>query len=112
MNHSVYEKADAGLCGAVLYSAALNGAPVPEVRADPTGLGFRDFGDDDDRKRQFNAKTTSNNKDGVSKTYTMTVEMEDWPIANFPSAFSKTYTNTLVWSLLNKNRAQSLSTIS
>ena len=112
MNHSVYEKADAGLCGAVLYSATLDGAPIPEVRADPTGVGFRDYGDDDDRKRQFNAKTTKDNKDGAEKTYKMTVEMEDWPIANFPSASSKTYTNKLVWSLKNKNRAQSLSTIS
>ena len=111
-NHLVYEKADAGLCGAVSYSATLNGANVPFVRADPTGLGFRDYGDDDEKKRQFNAKTTKDNKDGASKTYKMTVELEDWPIANFPSAFSKTYTNTLVWSKKNKNRAQSLSTIS
>ena len=103
MDHSVYEKEDAGLCGAVLYSAKLNGTPIPKVRADPTGVGFRSYGDD--RKRQFNAKTTKNNKDGAEKTYTMTVEMKDWPIATYPSAHSKTYTNKLVWTLLNKNKS-------
>ena len=77
------------------------------------GLNFNDFGDDDERKRQFAAKTTRGGSNGNKKEYSMTVELEDWPIANFPSASSKTYTNNLKWKFLSsKKKKQSLSTIS
>ena len=120
MNHSVNEKADAGLCGAILYSAALDGSSIPkQIDLEGEGLAFKDFGDNDSKKRQFKAKTAKNSKNGDKINYTMTVELEDWPIATYASASSIEYSNKLIWKPLsakkntkNRNRAQSLSTIS
>ena len=94
MDHSVYEKADAGLCGAILYSAAQEGFPITtNINDDIQGLAFNDFGDDNDKKREFKAKTSLKSKNGKKKKYTMLVELEDWPVATYASASNIQYSN-------------------
>ena len=115
MDHSVYEKADAGLCGAILYSAAQDEIPITtNVNDDTQGLAFRDFGDNNAKKREFKAKTSAKYKDGKTKTYSMLVELEDWPVANYTSASSISYSNGLKFVLFSSksSQSQSLTTIS